>query len=114
MIWLRRLGWTAAALVLLMVVGWLALPSLLLWQLPPRLSEALGRPVTIGKIELTPWTLEFAANDVAIGGPAGSSEPLLTIGRAHADLSISSLFRRVPVVEEIEIDAPVLRVARTA
>jgi uncharacterized protein involved in outer membrane biogenesis len=114
MIWLRRLGWTAAALVLLMVVGWLALPSLLLWQLPPRLSEALGRPVTIGKIELTPWTLEFAATDIAIGGPAGSSEPLLTIGRAHADLSISSLFRRVPVVEEIEIDAPVLRVARTA
>ena len=114
MIWLRRLGWTVAALMLLMVVAWLALPSLLLWQLPPRLGEALGRPVTIGKIELTPWTLEVAANDVAIGGPQGASEPLLTIARAHADLSISSLFRRVPVIEAIEIDAPVLRVARTA
>ena len=112
MIWLRRLGWTAAALLLLMVVAWLALPALLMWQLPPRLSEALGRPVTIGKIELTPWTLEVAANDVAIGGPGGAGEPLLTIARAHADLSISSLFRRVPVIEAIEIDAPVLRVAR--
>src|SRR5215204_5041256 len=58
MIWLRRLGWTAAAVLLLMVVAWLGLPALLMWQLPPRLSEALGRPVKIGKIELTPWTLE--------------------------------------------------------
>ncbi|MEO6743640.1 MAG: DUF748 domain-containing protein, partial [Caldimonas sp.] len=114
MIWWRRLGWTAAALLLLMVVAWLALPALLMWQLPPRLSEALGRPVTIGKIELTPWTLEVAANDVAIGGPGGAGEPLLTIARAHADLSISSLFRRVPVSEAIEIDAPVLRVARVS
>jgi uncharacterized protein involved in outer membrane biogenesis len=112
MIWLRRLGWTAAALLLLMVIAWLALPALLLWQLPPRLSTALGRPVTIGKIEFTPWTLEVAASDVAIGGPPGTGEPQLQIGRAHADLSISSLVRRVPVIEAIEIDAPVLRVAR--
>src|SRR5687767_1826455 len=99
MIWLRRLGWTAAALLLLTVVAWLALPALLMWQLPPRLSEALGRPVTIGKIELTPWTLEVAATNVAIGGTGGAGEPLLTIARTHADLSISSLFRRVPVIE---------------
>ena len=112
MIWLRRLGWTAAALLLLMVVAWLALPALLLWQVPPRLSAALGRPVTIGKIEFTPWTLEVAASDVAIGGPPDTGEPQLQIGRAHADLSISSLVRRVPVIEAIEIDAPVLRVAR--
>ena len=112
MIWLRRLGWTAAALLLLTVIAWLGLPALLLWQLPPRLSEALGRPVTIGKIEFTPWTLEVAANDVAIGGPPGTGEPQLQIGRIHADLSISSLVRRVPVIEAIEIDAPMLRVAR--
>ncbi len=86
MIWLRRLGWTAAALLLLMVFAWLALPALLLWQVPPRLSAALGRPVTIGKIEFTPWTLEVAASDVAIGGPPDTGEPQLQIGRAHADL----------------------------
>jgi uncharacterized protein involved in outer membrane biogenesis len=113
MTWLRRLGWTAAALLLLMVIAWLALPALLLWQRAAAPERALGRPVTIGKIEFTPWTLEVAANDVAIGGrrhrrTAAADRP------GPRDLSISSLFRRVPVIEAIEIDAPVLRVARLA
>ena len=113
-VWLKRLGWAAGALLLAWVIGWLALPPLLLWQLPPRLSEALGRTVSIGALSLRPWTLEVTANDLVIGGPAGTSEPLLRIAKVHADLSISSLVRRVPVVEALEIDAPQVRVARTA
>jgi len=113
-VWLKRSAWAAGALVLVWLIGWLALPPLLLWQLPPRLSEALGRPVSIGALSLKPWTLEVTAGDLVIGGSAGTSEPFLQIAKVHADLSISSLVRRVPVIEALEIDAPRVRIARTA
>jgi len=47
-VWLKRLAWLVCGLFVLWVIAWLALPSLIRWQAPPRLSEALGRPVTMG------------------------------------------------------------------
>jgi uncharacterized protein involved in outer membrane biogenesis len=112
-IWLRRLAWGVGAVMLLWVIAWLALPPLIKWQLPLRASEALGREVTIGDVSVRPWSLELAVNDLVIAGPPGS-EPLLRVQRVHFDLAASGLFRRTPVIEAIEIDAPRLRVARTS
>ena len=114
MVWLRRFAWGVVAVLLLGVVGWLALPPLIKWQVPPRASEALGRAVTIGDVNFKPWSLQLTVNDVAIAGlPTVGSEPLLRVARVHADLSIKTIFERAPVIEALEIDAPQLRVART-
>ncbi|MEO7339031.1 MAG: DUF748 domain-containing protein, partial [Caldimonas sp.] len=112
-IWLRRFTWTCVALVGLGLFAWLGLPALLMWQLPPRLSAALGRTVTIGNLGFRPWNLDVTVDEVAIAGPPGASLPLLQVKRIHANLSASSLFRRAPIVEALELDAPVLNVART-
>ena len=113
-LWIRRLAWAAAALLLLGLVSWLAVPPLLKWQAQLRLSEALGRNVTIGKVEFKPWALELAIDDVLIAGAAATAEPLLSVARLRADLSLSSLLRRAPIIEALEIDTPQLRLARTA
>ena len=113
-VWIRRLVWAAVALLLLALVSWLAVPPLLKWQAQLRLSEALGRSVTIGKVDFKPWALELAVDDVVIAGAAPAAEPLLKVARLRADLSLSSLFRRAPVIEALELDAPQLRLARTA
>lgn len=113
-VWIRRVGWAAAALLALGLLAWLAVPPLLKWQGQLRLSEALGRSVTIGKVDFKPWALELAVDDVVVAGPAPASEPLLKVARLRADLSLSSLLRRAPVIEALEIDAPQLRLARTA
>ncbi|MEO8057982.1 MAG: DUF748 domain-containing protein [Burkholderiales bacterium] len=113
-VWIRRVAWAIAALLALGLVSWLAVPPLLKWQAQLRLSEALGRSVTIGKVDFKPWALELAVDDVAIAGAAPAAEPLLKVARLRADLSLSSLLRRAPVIEALEIDAPQLRLARTA
>ena len=44
--------------------------------------------------------------------PASSAAPLLRVARLRANVSLSSLFRRAPVVEALDIDAPQISVAR--
>jgi len=113
-IWLRRAAWAAAALLLLWLVTWLGLPALVKWQAPLRLSEALGRAVTIGDVGFKPWSLKLNVDDLAIAGRTPADPPLLTLKRVLADVSLSSLFRRAPVIEALEVDALQVRVARTS
>ncbi len=150
---MKRLAWCVGGVLALWVVAWLALPPLLKWQGEVRLSEALGRPVTLGSVDLKPWTLELTVSDIAVGQAAqaappnavasvasgassaasssadaaasasavkpaapdaASPQPLLRIAKLHVDVAASSLFRLAPVIEALEVDAPQLRVSRTA
>ena len=67
-LWLRRLAWFGIGLLLLWMLAWVAVPPILKWQLQSRLSELLGRSVTIGDVGFKPWTLEFTFGDFAIAG----------------------------------------------
>ncbi len=113
LLWLRRFAWVVAALLALWVVAWLGLPALIKWQGPPRLSEALGRGVTIGDVGFKPWNLTLTLDDLSIAGRTPADVPLLKVKRVLVDASLSSLFRRAPVIEALEIDAPQLHLART-
>jgi hypothetical protein len=126
-LWLRRIGWFGIGLLLLWMLAWAAVPPLLKWQLQVRLSEALGRTVTIGDVGFKPWTLELTFGDLAVAGapalpgntvvaantaaPDAKVEPLLRVQRLHVNVSGSSLFRLAPVLEELDVDAPQLRVS---
>jgi hypothetical protein len=125
-LWLRRIGWFGIGLLLLWMLAWVAVPPLLKWQLQSRLSEALGRAVTIGDVGFKPWTLELTFGDLAIAGapaspantvvPAADAkvEPLVRIQRLHVNVSGASLFRLAPVLEELDVDAPQLRVTHVS
>lgn len=128
--WLRRIGWFGIGLLLLWMLAWVAVPPLLKWQLQSRLSEALGRSVTIGDVGFKPWTLELTFGDLAIAGtptavantaaspnsaaPDSKAEPLLRVQRLHVNVSGSSLFRLAPVLEELDIDSPQLRLTHVS
>lgn len=134
--WARRLLLAAAVILVLWLLGWLAVPPLLKWQLQSRGSAALGRALSIDTVHFRPWsldltlrgvavaargaaapaTLDAAAASTATGATAGAAaaEPLLRVGRLHANLSASSLWRRAPVVEALDVDELQLRVARLA
>ncbi len=128
-LWLRRIGWIGIGLLLLWMLAWVAVPPLLKWQLQSRLSEVLGRTVTIGDVGFKPWTLELTFGNLAIAGtpplpgtpantatpaPDAKVEPLLQIQRLHVNVSGSSLFRLAPVLEELDVDAPQLRVSHVS
>jgi len=113
--WIRRLVVTVAALAALWVAAWLALPPLVKWQAPARLSAALGRDVTLGAVDFHPWALELVLHDLAIGGaPGASGPPLLRVARVRANVALSSIFRRAPVIEAIDLDQARIALARTA
>ncbi|ART54118.1 hypothetical protein CBP36_16835 [Acidovorax carolinensis] len=106
--WVRRGLWALLALLLLWLLSWLSVPALVKGPLERIASEQLGRPLTVGAIEFTPWTLEVTLRDIAIGGAQGGP-PQLTIARVYADAELQSLLRLAPVVDALEIDAPHLR-----
>lgn len=114
--WLRRFAWAGLALVVLWVLAWAIVPPVLKSQAQQRLGEALGRSVTLGEVSFSPWSLELTLRDIVIGGAPGDPKalPLLKVARLYVNADISSALRLAPVVEAFEIDAPELRLARTA
>ena len=114
--WMRRLATAVVAVVALWVVTWLAVPPLVRWLAPARLSEALGRDVTLGAVDFHPWALEIVLHEVAVGPARGASAatPLLRVSRVRANVALSSIFRRAPVIEAIDLDQARIALARTA
>ena len=85
-LWARRAAWAVATLLLLSLLSWLAVPPLLKWQAQLRLGEALGRGVTIGKVDFKPWALALAVDELVIAGaaPASRRGPPFPIGSTSA------------------------------
>ncbi len=121
--WFKRATTAIGVIAALWVLTWLAVPPLVKWQAPVRLSALLGRDVTLGAVEFHPWALEIVLHDLAIAGapasaaapaPAASAAPLLQVGRVRANVALSSILRRAPVIEAIDLDAPRIALTRTA
>jgi hypothetical protein len=113
---LKRLGWAVLAVLGLLALAWVGVPPLLKSQIEQHASAALGRPVTVGRIDFKPWTLELTAEQFAIGAAPGapSAEPLLKIARLHANADLRSVLNLAPVLTALEIDQPEVRLTRTS
>ncbi|HZW72063.1 MAG TPA: hypothetical protein VFF43_00890, partial [Caldimonas sp.] len=112
-LWLRiALG--AVALVLLWSAAWFYMPPIIAAQAKDAAKSILGRELTIGRVTFQPWTLELTIDDAALAGPAAGAPPLFETKRLYANIAASSLFRLAPVIDALEVDSPILRVARVA
>ncbi|BCX52324.1 MULTISPECIES: DUF748 domain-containing protein [Comamonas] len=129
--WLRRLIWSVLALLLLWLLLWAVVPWVAKSQLEKRAAEKLGRGVHVGKIEFAPWAMSITLHELVIdkaikkvaetAHPEGSAaqkdlksaaEPQLQIKRIFINASAQSLFRLAPVLDAIEVDAPVVRLTQ--
>ncbi|MDQ5898615.1 MAG: hypothetical protein QG612_2701, partial [Pseudomonadota bacterium] len=113
---LRAAAIALTSVLLLWLLAWLALPPLLKSLVERQASQALGRPVTLERVIVRPWAMDLAIERLRIGAAPGATpaEPLLEVARLHADLDMASLWRLAPVVAALEIEAPALRLTRTA
>ena len=111
--WLRRAVWSVLAVLVLWALGWLAVPPLLRSQGQKLAGEALGRDVRIGRIEFAPWSLQLTVHDVAVATADGQGTQF-TVTRVLADVGMASLLRLAPVLDALEVDQPVLRLAQLA
>ena len=121
--WLRRLAIALVAFLLLWLLLWALVPVVAKSQLEKQASAKLGRQVRVGAVEFRPWSLELTLRDLSIARsqaegaapesvPSSSSSPQLQIDRIYVNASIQSLFRLAPVLDAIEVDAPVLRLTQ--
>lgn len=130
--WLRRLIWAVSIVLLLGGLAWALVPVIAKSQLEKQASAKLGRQVHVGKVQFEPWALAITIHDLAIdhaskniasgadeksaeGQKASQSadpEPQLQIKRIYANASLQSLFRLAPVLDAVEVDEPVVRLAQ--
>ncbi|MDR5754618.1 MULTISPECIES: DUF748 domain-containing protein [unclassified Caballeronia] len=101
------------ALAVIGLLGFFAAPPLIRHVAEQQLSTQLDRPVTIGRIALNPYTLEFEADRVHIGesaanlkGAPANAANFIDVERLIVRTSWSSVFRLAPIVDEVKIDSP--------
>ncbi|MFT3858683.1 MAG: DUF748 domain-containing protein [Aquabacterium sp.] len=102
------LGVAAGALAWTAVVGaWL--PDWLRPRIETAATEALGTPVKLAGLAVHPWTARVRVEGLSVG-PA--SAPLLTLQQAQVQLSVESLWRLAPVIRQLTLTRPELRIER--
>ena len=114
--WQRRIRRIGVVVVLLLLLGWLAtlaLPSLLKAQIETRGSAALGRTLTLGAVELHPWSMAVRLSDLRIASADGQSAQFQVDG-VYAALSLQSLLHLAPVVNALRVENPHVQLTRLA
>lgn len=106
--WFGRARWFVINVVLLWCAAWLAVPPLLKTQIEKQAGEALGRAVTVGRVDFKPWTLELTLDDIVVSRAPGMTDvsPQVQIKQLYIDAELQSLWHRAPVMDAIEIKSP--------
>jgi len=90
------------AVVLYALAGFVAVPTIGRTFAEKKATEALGRPVTLDKLALNPFTLRLQADDFAIAGDSAEA-PYVSAGSLVADISfldcLKSKFKAYTVTE---------------
>ncbi|HEX7348710.1 MAG TPA: DUF748 domain-containing protein, partial [Rhodanobacteraceae bacterium] len=103
----------AIVLVAYGLLGFFAAPPIIKSQLQTRLTSALGRNVSVGRVHLNPYTLRLELDQLKIDGHTGQP-PLADVGALVIDASWTSLFRMAPILDELVLQQPQLRIVRSA
>ena len=110
----RRIGTgTLAAIVLLGIVAYFAVPRVLHSLFVGQIAKTLKRPVSVGRIGFDLYTLRLDIDRLHIGEPDGS-QSFVDVGHIGVRVSWTSLFRLAPVIKEVSITKPSIHIVRAA
>jgi len=107
---LIKIGSVLAVLALAwtLIVGWW-LPGFLQPRIEAAASEALGAPLKMERLEISPWELEARVLGLRLG-PEGA--PWLRLAELRADVSSESLWRLAPVLARLQLREPRIELER--
>jgi hypothetical protein len=109
----RKIALIVAIVVIVFgILGFLAAPSIIRSQIEKRASAALQRPVTLGAAHLNPYTLRLQLDQLHIADSDGKSA-FVDVDQAVINVSWASLFRMAPVLDELVVQHPRIRIVRT-
>ncbi|TWJ33103.1 DUF748 domain-containing protein [Geobacter argillaceus] len=98
----------------LLCAGFIAfiLPGIVRSQLEQQVSRATGRTLTVGRISINPLTWSAGLEGVRLS-EKGSSLPFVSFSSARVRVSPASVWRLAPVLNDISLAAPRVRIVRT-
>lgn len=102
----------AIVLVLFGAFGFLAAPSIIRSQIEKHASAQLQRHVTLGAVHLNPYTLRLQLDQLHIADSDGKSA-FVDIDQAVVNASWGSVFRLAPVLDQLVVQHPRIRIVRT-
>jgi len=94
-----------------LILGFFALPPVLRWVMQTKGSMALGRQVEVQHIAFNPFTLTAEVEGIRVAD-SDAGHDFIRIGRLYLDLSLSSVWFRGPVVEQLRIERPYVHIRR--
>jgi len=103
----------AIVLVVFGIFGFLAAPSIIRSQIEKRASAALQRQVTLGAVHLNPYTLRLELDQLHVADADGKSA-FIDVDQAVINASWGSVFRMAPVLDQLDLQRPRIRIVRTA
>jgi Domain of Unknown Function (DUF748) len=111
---MRRIAiWAGSIVALYAIVGFLVAPPIARSQAESALTELLGRKVTVERVRINPFALSASVLGFAIRDREGEGS-LVAFDELYVNFTLSSLFRLAPVVEEVRLVRPAVRVVRNA
>lgn len=102
--------WCLAALALFTVCGFFIAPPVMKSILIKKLSAALERPVTIGKISVNPYTLAVRIKGIEIAERGGAGK-FVSVGEIRASLGLS-IIRGIVTLHDISLVDPYVNLIR--
>jgi uncharacterized protein involved in outer membrane biogenesis len=110
MLW-KSLLWAGVTLLALWAAGFLVVPYIAKPLLIRALEEKFHRPVAIRELHLNPIYLSARLNGITMGERNGGAA-FFAVDELYVNLQAKSLWERAPVLEEIAVKAPYLRIVR--
>lgn len=108
----RRIG--IATLVFLVVFGlfgYFVLPAIVKSVLEKKASEFLGRQLSVERVDINPYSLELTLDGFKLREQDGK-DVAAAFDSLHVNVQWQSLFRLAPVVREIRLERPKVRIVR--
>ncbi|MGV3653261.1 MAG: AsmA family protein, partial [Noviherbaspirillum sp.] len=109
----RFLAGLGALLLLYTVAGFVGVPAAIEWLAERLAPQKLGRELALGSVEFNPYSLVLEVRAAKLMEP-GSGERFASFDALTVDLSWQSLARLAPVVQELRLNRPYVRLAREA
>lgn len=97
--------------VLVILFGFFAAPPIIKSMLVNKVSEQLGRQVSVGAIRVNPFLLTVEIEDFLIK-EKGSSARFVAFDKLRVDAQVESVYRRAPVLREITLTNPYVSIVR--
>lgn len=104
-------SWLVGLVVLSLFAAYFLLPAIAKQRTERWLATELSRPVSIERLRFDPFTLVADVESLRIGKREGEGA-LLTVAQAHVDFAWTSLRRRGPIIERLQVERPVLVLER--